>query len=58
MVHIVGHWTWLGEAGRKRQIRVYSNCDTVELQLNGRSLGIHQPITSDEVCRNWSDPQK
>ena len=49
MVHIVGHWTWLREAGRKRQIRVYSNCDTVELHLNGRSLGIHQPITSERV---------
>jgi len=55
MVHIVGHWTWPGEAGRKRQIRVYSNCDTVELQLNGRSLGVHQPITNERV---WQDFRK
>lgn len=53
MVHIVGHWTWPGEAGRKRQIRVYSNCDTVELQLNGRSLGVHQPITNERVWREF-----
>jgi len=53
MVHIVGHWTWPGEAGRKRQIRVYSNCDTVELRLNGRSLGVHQPITNQRVWREF-----
>jgi len=53
MVHIVGHWTWPGEAGRKRQIRVYSNCDTVELLLNGRSLGVHQPITNERVWREF-----
>jgi len=53
MVHIVGHWTWPGEAGRKRQIRVYSNCDTIELLLNGRSLGLHQPMTYERVWREF-----
>ena len=53
MVHIVGHWTWPGERGRKRQIRVYSNCDSVELLLNGRSLGIHPPITNERVWREF-----
>jgi beta-galactosidase len=53
MVHIVGHWTWPGQAGRKRQIRVYSNCDTVELVLNGRSLGVHQPLTNETVWREF-----
>jgi beta-galactosidase len=52
MVHIVGHWTWPGQEGKKRQVRVYSNCDTVELFLNGRSLGVHEPATLERV---WED---
>jgi beta-galactosidase len=54
VVHIVGHWTWPGQEGKPRQIRVYSNCDTVELLVNGRSLGVHQPVSQD---RGWADFQ-
>lgn len=39
MVHIVGHWTWPGQEGRPRPVKVYSNVDRVELLLNGKSLG-------------------
>lgn len=39
MVHIVGHWTWPGQEGKTRLVKVYSNEDNVELFLNGRSLG-------------------
>ena len=39
MVHIVGHWTWPQDEGRAREVKVYSNCEEVELFLNGRSLG-------------------
>jgi len=52
MVHVVGHWTWPDQVGQERSVRVYSNCDTVELLLNGRSLGVHQPISHDRV---WED---
>lgn len=52
MVHIVGHWTWPGQTGQERQVRVYSNCETVELLLNGRSLGVHPPATEERV---WED---
>lgn len=41
MVHIYGH-TWpvrWGEDGEQRDIKVYSNCDEVELFLNGESKG-------------------
>jgi len=41
MVHIYGHsWPvrW-GKPGQKRLVRIYSNCETAELVLNGVSLG-------------------
>jgi beta-galactosidase len=43
MLHICGHWTWPGEEGRKRTVKIYSNCEEVELELNGRSLGARPP---------------
>ncbi|HVN78865.1 MAG TPA: glycoside hydrolase family 2 TIM barrel-domain containing protein, partial [Terriglobia bacterium] len=39
MVHIVGHWTWPGEEGSIKPVKVYSNANDVELFLNGKSLG-------------------
>jgi len=55
MVHIVGHWTWPGETGHKRRVRVYSDCDTVELFLNGNSLGVRQPATPERVWKDFHD---
>ncbi|WP_343731705.1 beta-galactosidase GalA [Duganella sp.] len=39
MVHILPHWNWPGREGQPIKVHVYSNGDTVELFLNGRSLG-------------------
>jgi beta-galactosidase len=36
-VHIVGHWTY--PAGTKKTVYVASNCEEVELFINGKSLG-------------------
>ena len=33
------HWNWPGKEGQAIDVRTYSNCDEVELQLNGKSLG-------------------
>ncbi len=50
MVYIVSH-TWTeryGEPGEKKSIKLYSNCDRVELFLNGKSLGLkNQPFVWD-----------
>lgn len=38
MVHIFPHWNWPGREGEEMAVWAYSNCDRVELFLNGRSL--------------------
>lgn len=39
MVHILPHWNWKGKEGVEIPVVAYSNCESVELFLNGRSLG-------------------
>jgi beta-galactosidase len=44
MVHILPHWTHpFMESGTEIPVWVYSNCDEVELFLNGQSLGRQTP---------------
>lgn len=38
MVHILPHWNWPGQ-GQEIDVWVHSNCEAVELVLNGRLLG-------------------
>ncbi|MGO8765425.1 MAG: glycoside hydrolase family 2 TIM barrel-domain containing protein [Limisphaerales bacterium] len=39
LVHIFPHWNWPGKEGQNIPVWCFSNCDEVELFLNGRSLG-------------------
>ena len=39
MVHIVTHWNFEGMEGNEIPVIVYTNCEEIELFLNGRSLG-------------------
>ena len=55
MVHIVGHWTWPSETGQKHRVRVYSNCDSVELFPNDKSLGVRQPAATEHVWKDFHD---
>ncbi|MBN2211705.1 MAG: DUF4982 domain-containing protein, partial [Sedimentisphaerales bacterium] len=54
MVHILPHWTWPGKEGRTINVWCYSNCDSVELFLNGKSLGVQprKPLSHIE----WKVP--
>lgn len=55
MVHIYGHnWPvrW-GDEGQTRQVFVYSNCDEVELVVNGVSLGTKQRNIDDYPAQGF-----
>lgn len=52
MVHIMPHWTWPGRT-KPVNIRVYSNCERVELFLNGESLGVRE--ATPHRHREWKE---
>jgi beta-galactosidase len=39
VLHLLPHWNWPGKEGQEIDVRALSNCEEVELFLNGRSLG-------------------
>jgi len=40
VLHVFPHWNWKGKEGQVIPVTCFTNCDTVELFLNGRSLGV------------------
>jgi beta-galactosidase len=40
VLHVFPHWNWHGKEGQVIPVSCFTNCDTVELFLNGRSLGM------------------
>ena len=46
VLHLFPHWSWTGKEGHGVDVRCYSNLDSVELLLNGKSLG------SKSIVRN------
>jgi len=42
MVHLFPHWNWPGYEGKDIEVWCYSNCDSIELFLNDRSLGFRK----------------
>lgn len=53
-LHLFPHWTWPGREGEEVAVWVHSNCDAVELFLNGRSLG-RQSVTRNRHLA-WQVP--
>jgi beta-galactosidase len=40
MLHLLPHWTWPGREGEVIPVVCYTNCDSVELFVNGTSWGV------------------
>jgi beta-galactosidase len=40
VLHLQPHWNWAGREGEAVLVRALSNCEQVELFLNGKSLGL------------------
>ncbi|HWI57225.1 MAG TPA: DUF4982 domain-containing protein, partial [Bacillota bacterium] len=38
-------WTWPGQEGKPMQVAIYSRCDTVRLELNGKLVG-EKPVSA------------
>jgi len=53
VLHIFPHWNW--EPGQIIDVWAYSNCNEVELTINGRSLGA-QHKTGDQIHFSWKVP--
>ena len=58
MVHILPHWNWEGYEGMEIPVWAYSNCDSVELFLNGESLGKKTWEDTDQLHLEWAVPYK
>jgi len=59
MVRICGHWTWPGDEGRTKAVKIFSNAAEVELFLNGTSLGAKKDVRNSELPhppRVWQVP--
>jgi beta-galactosidase len=54
MLHVLPHWNWAGREGQAIDVRAESNCDEVELFLNGKSVG-RQPMKRYSEIK-WSVP--
>ena len=58
-LHILPHWNWKGREGKKTPVFVYTNYDSAELFVNGKSMGI-QKKTRDKTPQHryrlmWND---
>jgi beta-galactosidase len=54
MVHLLPHWNWKGKEGTRIPVVAYSNCESVELFLNGKSLG--EKKMGDKMDLVWQVP--
>ncbi|CAN5268785.1 beta-galactosidase GalA [soil metagenome] len=54
LLHLLPHWNWEGREGQPIAVWAHSNCDKVELFLNGKSQGVRDVVPSHHV--EWSVP--
>jgi len=56
MVHLLPHWNWPGKEGTGIPVWCYSNCDKVELFLDGESLGGREFTGDQDMHLEWMVP--
>jgi beta-galactosidase len=49
ILHLFPHWNWAGQEGQEIQVWCYTNLDSVELFLNGSSLGAQRVEKNSHV---------
>ncbi|MFT4253092.1 MAG: beta-galactosidase GalA [Caulobacter sp.] len=54
LLHLFPHWNWEGQEGKPVPVWVHSNCDKVELFLNGKSQGVREVKANHHV--EWTVP--
>ncbi|HEY3412461.1 MAG TPA: beta-galactosidase GalA [Armatimonadota bacterium] len=54
VAHVMPHWNWPGKEGQNIDVRVFTNCERVELILNGHSLGFKDVPRFEHV--DWQVP--
>jgi beta-galactosidase len=54
---VVAEWNWAGNENKPMEVHVYSSCESVELFLNGKSLGARQKTDRSTKFRaKWTVP--
>ncbi|MFK7911662.1 MAG: glycoside hydrolase family 2 TIM barrel-domain containing protein, partial [Akkermansiaceae bacterium] len=56
MVHMLPHWTMPGKEGTIVPVWCYTNCDSVALFLNGKSLGVRTYTKEMDMHMQWLVP--
>jgi len=57
-LHILPHWNWPGREGQTTPVFVYTNYDSAELFINGKSMGVQKKNNSSPQSRYrlmWMD---
>ena len=55
---LVEHWNWAEDSRKTIPVEVYTRCSSVELSLNGRSLGTKSPPSLLEPVLRWAVPNE
>lgn len=53
-------WNWAGYEGKQLQVSVYSRCDSVRLELNGKVVGtkpVSKESSSRAIMENYNQPR-
>ncbi|MDF7811719.1 glycoside hydrolase family 2 TIM barrel-domain containing protein [Hymenobacter sp. YC55] len=53
---VLADWNWPGQENKPLTVEVYSSCEQVELQLNGKSLGTKPTNRSTQYTATWTVP--